>query len=368
MTPNVNALNRAEQVRRDTDFQKNFSIGLMDIDETILNHIINNLKPEVIQDGIVKKVNCMFGSPELWKAMQKDSFIRDYNGKIQLPSIILKRTTSTDDEQLIHFNRYLNETVIRTHSPKNKYTKFSILNGKNAPVHEVYNITFPSHMKLTYHFVIWTEYVEQMNKLVELFQFNSKDYFGNKDGYKFRVDGISFGHTVELQSGDDRLIKTEFELSVHGYIIPETITKLDTHESTFKKILTPKKILMGMEIMGSEAFCRNENEDKWKNQQYPNKNLSEIIPSAPISFVDGVVDNSTIGSIITTMKNRICISSNTPPTPSIPPTQAYPYLRIVDKPQSENDAGQDGDVSYDDQYFYIYTVSQWRRVAISSFS
>ena len=96
--------------------------------------------------------------------MQKDSFIRDYQGKIIIPAIILKRTTSDSDEQFTHFNRYLEETVIKTYSEKNQYTRFSVLNGRNAPVHEIYNITFPSHMKLTYRFIIWTEYIEQMNK------------------------------------------------------------------------------------------------------------------------------------------------------------------------------------------------------------
>ena len=228
-------LNRANEINRSTDTQKSVSISLYDIDETIFNHLNTNLKLEVVDGGVTKKVTVMYGSPELWKAMKTDAFIRDYQGKITLPCIVIKRTSSESDEQLAHFNRYLNETVIRTHSPKNKYTKFSVLNGKNAQVNEIYNITFPSHMKLTYHMVIWTEKVEQMNKLVESFQFNTKDYWGNRDGYKFRVDAPSFAHTVELQSDDDRLIKTEFDLNVHGYILPETITKLDTQQSNFKK-------------------------------------------------------------------------------------------------------------------------------------
>lgn len=372
MTPDVNALNRAENIRRDTDSQKNFSIGLMDIDETILNHIIYNLKPEVIQGGIVKKVNCKFAPSELWTAMKKESFVRDYVGKFQLPAIVLKRTISTNDEDRKFFNRYLNETVVQTHSPKNRYTKYSALNGKNVPVNELFHITFPSHMKLTYKCIIWTEYVEQMNKLVELFQFNSKDYFGNsKTGFKFKVDGISFGHTVELDSGDDRMVKTEFELTVHGYILPETMAKLDSQESTFKKSLTPKKIVLGLEVVGDDYNfeTHNSNSEKWKNQQYPNKDLNEIIPTAPISVIDGAASITSGNSIVSTL-NKIKVSggssNNTTPNSSI---QNFPYLKIVGTPNSINSAGQAGDVSYDDDYFYIHTTdNQWKRVAISSFS
>jgi hypothetical protein len=207
-----------------------------------------------------------------------------------------------------------------------------------------------------------------MNKLVELFQFASKDYFGNKIGYKFRVDGISFGHTVELQSGDDRMVKTEFDLTVHGYILPETMTKLDSQESTFKKTLTPKKIIMGLEVVGTDYNfeTHNSNSGKWKNQQYPNKDLNEIIPTAPISVVDGIADISSGNSIVSTLNiiKSKGQSNNTTPTAT---QLSFPYLRIVGPPQDQNNIGQSGDFSYDDSYFYIYTNNQWRRVAISEF-
>ena len=364
------ALNRANEIKRDTDSQKSVSISLYDIDETIFNHLNKNLKLEVVDGGVIKKVTVMYGSPELWKAMKTDAFIRDYQGKITLPCIIIKRTSSESDEQLAHFNRYLNETVIRTHSPKNKYTKFSVLHGSNVPVNEVYNITFPSHMKLTYHMVIWTEKVEQMNKLVESFQFNTKDYWGNKDGYKFRVDAPSFAHTVELQADDDRLVKTEFDLNVHGYILPETITKLDSQQSTFKKQFTPKKIIMGIDVVSSDYNfdAANHNKKKWKNQLYPNKDYDEVIPTAPITVVDGTSNISIINSIVSTLNSRVKVSGNSTQQSTISSGDYDPFLKIVQTPQSITSSGQEGDVSFDDDYFYIYTNNQWRRVAISNFS
>jgi hypothetical protein len=41
---------------------------------------------------------------------------------------------------------------------------------------------------------------------------------------------------------------------------------------------------------------------------------------------------------------------------------------LVGTPQNINNTGQSGDVSYDDNYFYIFTNDHWKRVAISSFS
>lgn len=155
--------NRAQQVRRDNDEQRDFTISLYDIDETILNHV-KNLQLEVEDAGKKVVVPSFFGSPEQWTSAQRDGYLRDNQGKIILPAIILKRTSSDDDPSLKFFNRYLNTPAIKLYSSKNKYTQFGLLAGQNAPVNEVFNLVMPSHMVFTYHFIIWTEYVEQMNR------------------------------------------------------------------------------------------------------------------------------------------------------------------------------------------------------------
>ena len=111
-----------------------------------------------------------------------DGIIRDYQGKMILPAVVLERTSSEKDDQMMMFNRYLNYPVIQLHSEKNRYTKFNILIGQNAPVNEVYDIIMPKHMIFTYHFILWTEYIEQMNTLVEKFSFNTDDYWGDLRG------------------------------------------------------------------------------------------------------------------------------------------------------------------------------------------
>ena len=178
--------NRALHVRRDTDTQKNITIGLYDIDETIL-YFLEKLNLQVTDNGTLVKVPIFFGSPEIWTAARRDGYLRDKQGKIMLPVMTLKRTSSETDETLQYFNRYLQSSVMKKYSTKNKYTQFSILSGQNAPINEVYNIVFPSHMTMTYHFIIWTEYVEQMNKLVETIQFNTRDYWGSPKGFRFRT-------------------------------------------------------------------------------------------------------------------------------------------------------------------------------------
>ena len=75
------------------DTTKRIHIGLRDIDETIVYYFNNVIKPTVMQNGSLKNVPVLYGSPERWKSVQKDGFYRDKNGKIQAPLIMFKRDT-----------------------------------------------------------------------------------------------------------------------------------------------------------------------------------------------------------------------------------------------------------------------------------
>jgi len=348
------------------DDQKNFTISLYDIDETILLQL-EQLQLQVTDAGKKIKVPVTFGSPQVWASAQRDGYIRDNQGKVILPAIILKRTTSDSDDTLKFFNRYLHGAVIKTYTQKNQYTKFALLAGQNVPVNEVYNVVVPSHMVLTYHFIIWTEYVEQMNELVETLRFNTNDYWGSKKGFRFRTKVESFGHTVELQANEDRVVKTEFDLTVHGYILPDSITKLDKHSSTTNKMFTPKKIVMGAEVVSTDYDMTkfNSNTEKWRNQNYPNLPSDVVIPSPPISVVDNINDDSLAGQIVNSLRTSTINPSPLPIPDSIP--VATSYLHVVPPPPSIDASGQEGNVSYDDTYFYIYS-NGWKRVAISQFT
>lgn len=284
--------NRATHVRRDTDDQKNITIGFYDIDGAILLHL-ERINLQVTDEGQLIKVPIFYGSPELWTAARRDGYLRDKQGNIILPMIILKRTNSGDEDNLKYFHRYLKSAVMKKYSTKNKYTQFSILTGQNAPVNEVYNIVFPNHMKLTYHFIIWTEYVEQMNKLVENLRFNTGDYWGSTKGFRFRTQIEGFGHTTELQVGVDRIVKTEFDLMTHGYILPPTITTLANQKSTMEKFFTPKKFIVNTEVVVTSFNLTqfNVNQEKWRNSNYPNLPKDEEIPPPGVSVVDSEQSN-----------------------------------------------------------------------------
>ena len=350
----VIADNRAEQVRRDKDEQKNFTISFYDIDETILTQL-EHLQIQVVDAGKQIKVPIFFGPPERWVSAQRDGYIRDKQGKILQPAMILKRSNSENDANLMFFNRYLDTPAMKLYSEHNKYTKFGALTGQNAPVNEIFNVLMPKHMLLTYHCIVWTAYVEQMNKVIETIAFNTQDYWGSRKGFRFRVNiEGGYAHNVELQAGDERTVKTEFDLKTHGYILPDSVTYLERHKMTTQKRMTPKKFVMGMEIVKTdfELSQMNPNAEKWRNKQYPNLRYDTIIPVPGLTIDTSIKDNSFLDA-----GPHVGIKVDNSPL----------FLRIVPVPIQQAAGGQDGDISYDAEYFYIRVNGKWRWVAIAEF-
>ena len=92
--------NRGLKRSRNDDEVKNFSIGLMDIDATIMYYFNNVIKPFVYQNNQRIQVPVIYASPERWKSYQKDGYYRDKGGKIMLPIIYLSRNSLTKDRSV----------------------------------------------------------------------------------------------------------------------------------------------------------------------------------------------------------------------------------------------------------------------------
>lgn len=275
-------INRAHEVRRDTDTQKNPTITLKDIDNAIFKQL-EKIQLKVVDEGNLINVPVYYASPEKWASIQRDGIIRDYNGKIILPALVFQRTTVEKDQTMMMFNRYLTYSVIKQYSEKNRYTPFNLLMGNNVPVHEVYDVVMPDHMIFTYHFIIWTEYVEQINTLVEKINFETEDYWGDIRGLRFRTKIDTYSHTVELQNDQDRMVKVEFDLTVNGYLLPDTITKFTGNTSTTTKRFTPKKVIFAIEAVDdSFESLAKQNLEKWRNPNYPNLPTTEPISTPPV--------------------------------------------------------------------------------------
>ena len=71
------AINRGYQRSRSDDTVKNISVGLMDIDATIMYYFNNVIKPTVEENGETIKVPLMYSNPERWDMVQKRGYLLD---------------------------------------------------------------------------------------------------------------------------------------------------------------------------------------------------------------------------------------------------------------------------------------------------
>ena len=234
--------NRAEQIKRETD-DKGRGVKLYDVDLAIAEHMIDTVLPTVEVFREKQKVPVVYGNPERWTAVRKDGYLRDKKGQIQIPLVMFKRNSIARDESYASsMNRNVFYPTVTKYSKKHKYDRFSQMTGTSRPV-EQYNITMPDYVTITYEVMIWTDFTEHMNKIVEAFQYATDEYWGDKSGFKFRVRIDSFDNTTEVGEGSQRIVRTSFTMAVNAYLLPE---KFD-NESTHRKSLSPKKVVWGLE-------------------------------------------------------------------------------------------------------------------------
>jgi hypothetical protein len=108
---------------------------------------------------------------------------------------------------------------------------------------------------------------------------------------------------------------------------------------------------MGVEVVATSFdpdAVPDNNLQKWRNPNYPNLPALEPIPALPITLKNNII----VGNVHQAIQGAI---NGTTPFHFPPPI-------------SSNDAGQEGWVSYDNDYYYVYTQGKWKRVPIALFN
>lgn len=248
--PDDRNINRSLEFRNDEDISKELNIGLYDHDNAISYYFENIIRPSVVEDGNVIQVPIIYGSPERWKSVRKDYYYRDQKGKIQVPLIMYRRTSVEKDRNLtnkLDGNNPRNfSTLQKKYSPRNNYDQFSILNGI-APQKEFRHVVVPDYVKLSYECIIWTDYVEHMNKIVEAVNYAEGSYWGVPEQFKFMATIDNFQTTNEAQAGSERTVKTTFNLTIKGYLVPDALQK-DLAKQNIKKSYSMSRLKWGAEV------------------------------------------------------------------------------------------------------------------------
>jgi hypothetical protein len=222
-------ITRANQISVDIENDiKPFSVGLQDIDEAVFYYFNNIIQPSIIQNGNKVPVPVSYATQERWVAVQQDGYWRDKNGRVMYPAIILRRTGFEKNRTLankLDGNGVNNFAVSKgRYNSQNQYTPFSTLNNF-IPSDKFYLTPVPDYINITYDCAIFTNLIQENNKIVESIEFASDSYWGNKDRFQFRTYIDRFDTTSEYSINEQRVAKTSMSITLYGYIVPDTMNK-----------------------------------------------------------------------------------------------------------------------------------------------
>tara|TARA_Y100000004_G_scaffold12379_1_gene13315 strand:+ start:790 stop:1668 length:879 start_codon:yes stop_codon:yes gene_type:complete len=231
-------INRGRELRRDNDnYKKNYAITLMDHDAAVMYYFNEVIKPVVEENGNQAKVPIMYANPERWAGVQKAGHMVDRNKKRVIPAIAFRRVSIEKDpnysiDKLDANKPRLNYTFQKKFSVNNRYDSLSAMNGSlPGESSEFYSVTMPDYMIMNYEAIVWTNFTDQMNKIIEKINFTDGAYWGDPGKFKFRANIDSFTDASEFEQ--ERLIRTNFSFTFNGYLLPEEFAGVSNTQRGF---------------------------------------------------------------------------------------------------------------------------------------
>ena len=205
-------------VKRDGTF-KDFSGALYDIDYAVKWHLENQIRPTVTEENSVITVPILFAAGEKWSAVQKHGYLRDNQGKLLTPLIMIKRNSVSNRDDLQDLDVLESAdariTFKRTYTKQNRYDRFNLSRGQ--PVGEYYSMDVPKFVQIEYELLIWTNNSIQINEVVEqLMWFNGKA-FGDSHKFITHIEPPSF--EAVNSTGEDRIVRATMGMRTKAHIL-----------------------------------------------------------------------------------------------------------------------------------------------------
>lgn len=224
--PGQPEFNRAYETAYQPEGDKKFSIGIKDIDEAIQYYFDNVLKLTVYQNNNQVLVPIVYGLPEKWKAVQRDGYYRDQDSKIMTPLLMYRRSSVVQNRTLGNKldgnNAHNIQLFEKGFSRRNVYDNFFELQNQ-IPQKEYVAVVTPDYVTINYRCIMWTSFIEQMDKLIEAINFASNSYWGDPAAFQFLTKIETFTDALSFDQGEDRLVRTEFDMILNGYLIPDSV-------------------------------------------------------------------------------------------------------------------------------------------------
>jgi len=265
---------RDTQIRRDKDKTRSLGVTLYDIDFAVKSYIEQTMQLTIEDNGETVQVPTIYANAEKWASIQRNGYLKDKKGKTLAPLITFRRSAVNIKQELkrnkVATTAQLAYVMKQKYNRLSPYDKFSSLYGVKTP-QEYFITPIPDYVDVTYDFICWAEYQNQLNTLIENFVYFGGKSFGDKNLFKFAtmIDGLTMEDTNV--TGQDRLVRANFQLTVHGYLLPKSVAG----EVTTKRTVTPNKITFVSEAFRDIDSAIKENERIYGGQPFKSINQSQ---------------------------------------------------------------------------------------------
>jgi hypothetical protein len=198
---------------------KDINISLYDVDYAVKWHLENVINPTVVEENSVITVPILFAAGEKWSAVQKHGYLRDNQGKILTPMVMIKRNSVSKREDIqdlkVSETSDSRITFERKYTKQNRYDRFS-LTGK-TPEKEFYSIDVPKFVQVEYELLIWTNNTIQLNEVVEQLMWFDGKAFGDSHKFITHIEPPSFENINS--TGEDRIVRASMPMRTKAYIL-----------------------------------------------------------------------------------------------------------------------------------------------------
>jgi len=242
---NDQVLNRAHQTRRDDDVIRTPQRTVYDIDYAIKWYIENEIQPQITANKNLISVPVIFANGEKSDNVRRLGYLRDEKGKLQSPIIMIKRNSlqEKDTKKGLDVNRPQaeNQIIYRAkYNDRNRYEDelFPIPKFEPQNSQKIYVVDVPKYVTVEYEMMLWCDFTTQMNDLVDQIFPYGRYAWGNETNKFTTVLGSVTFETVNT-TGEDRLVRATIPLTVHGTLLSQQETRLET----IKKMYSVKKVV-----------------------------------------------------------------------------------------------------------------------------
>lgn len=220
-------IERAQEIRRDNDTIKTPSCTIYDIDNAILTYVSDIIRPEIVENEQIIPVPVMYANGEKWSQIRANGFMYDADDRLMTPVIALKRNSITERDVMkkldVNWNPetrddYARNTLLfeNRYTKANRYDRFSVLQNAR-PTRELYVSSIPEYIDVSYDLLIWAEYTEQLNSIVE--QIMPTGGFAWGTTWKFITNIQDYSFETISTPGEDRVVRATLPLITKGTLL-----------------------------------------------------------------------------------------------------------------------------------------------------